>query len=111
VFALSYRLLLNTLGPDFRRDTRENARQKQRKTCLINSNVILRSLHSCNCKYRPHRAVAQAVSRRHVIAETRVRARASSFWIYGGQSDIETRFSPSSSGFLCQCYSTVALNT
>lgn len=41
--------------------------------------------------------MAQAVSRRPLTAEARVRDRVSQCWIFGGQSDIRTDFSPSSS--------------
>jgi hypothetical protein len=57
------------------------------------------------------RAIAQVVSRRPVTAEAQVRARVNPCSIYGGQSGIGTRFSPSSSVFPCQYHSTVALQT
>jgi hypothetical protein len=43
--------------------------------------------------------MAQAVSRRPLTAEARVRDRVSQCWIFGEQSDIRTDFSPSSSVF------------
>jgi hypothetical protein len=43
--------------------------------------------------------MAQAVSRRPVTAEARVRAGVSTFGIYGGQSDTRACFYPSSSVF------------
>jgi hypothetical protein len=48
-----------------------------------------------NSKYRYGRAMAQAVSRRPLTAETRVRSRVSSCEICGGQSGTGTGFSPS----------------
>jgi hypothetical protein len=54
------------------------------------------------------RAMAQAVSRRPVIADVRVRSRLSPCGIYGGQSGTGTGFSPSTSYFLCQFYFTGA---
>jgi hypothetical protein len=52
--------------------------------------------------------MAQAVSRRPVTAETRVRSRASACEICGGQSDTETGVSPNTSGFPFQFHSTGA---
>jgi len=57
---------------------------------------------------KPGRAMAQAVSRRPLTAEARVRARVSPCGICGGQSGTGTGFSPSSSVFPCQYHSTVA---
>jgi hypothetical protein len=48
------------------------------------------------------RAVAQAVSRRPLTAEARVRARVGLRGICGGQSGTGTGFSPSTSVFPCQ---------
>jgi hypothetical protein len=52
--------------------------------------------------------MAQAVSCRPLTAEARVRFRVSSCGICGGQSGTETGFSPSTSVFLRQFYSTGA---
>jgi hypothetical protein len=54
------------------------------------------------------RAVAQAVSRRSLTAEARVRSQVSSCGICSGQSDTRTGFSPSISVFPCQFHSTGA---
>jgi hypothetical protein len=55
--------------------------------------------------------MAQAVSRRHLTAENRVRARAKLYLICGGQSDTGTGLSSGSSVFPCHHHSTVALQT
>jgi hypothetical protein len=55
------------------------------------------------------RAMAQAVSRRALTVEARVRSRASPCGICGGQSGTGTGFSPSTSVFPCQFHSTGAL--
>jgi hypothetical protein len=52
--------------------------------------------------------MAQAVSRRPLTAEARVRSRVSLCGICGGQSDTGTGFSPSTSVFPSQFYSTGA---
>jgi hypothetical protein len=52
--------------------------------------------------------MAQAVSRRPLTAEDRVRSRVSPCGICGGQSGTGKGFSPSTSVFPCQFYSTVA---
>jgi hypothetical protein len=57
------------------------------------------------------RAMAQAVSRRPLTTEARVRARVIPCWICGGQSVTGTGLSPSSSVFHCQYHSTVALHS
>jgi hypothetical protein len=54
------------------------------------------------------RAMAQAVSRRLLTAEARVRSRVGSCRICGGQSGTGTGFSPSTSVFSCQFDSTAA---
>ena len=54
------------------------------------------------------RAMAEAVSRRPLTAEARVRSRVSPCGIYGGRSGTETGFSPSTSVFPCQFHSTGA---
>jgi hypothetical protein len=54
------------------------------------------------------RAMIQAVSRRPITAEAWVRSRVSQCGICGGQSGNETGFSPSTSVFPCQFYSTGA---
>jgi hypothetical protein len=55
--------------------------------------------------------MSQAVSRRPLTAESRVRARVNPFGICGRQSGTGTGISPSSSVFPCQYHSTVVLNT
>jgi hypothetical protein len=50
--------------------------------------------------------MAQAVSRRPLTAEARVRSRVSPGEICGGQSGTRTGFSPSTSVFPCQFHST-----
>jgi hypothetical protein len=50
--------------------------------------------------------MAQAVNRRPLIAEARVRSRVSPFGVYGGQSDTGTGFSSTTSVFRCQVHST-----
>jgi hypothetical protein len=52
--------------------------------------------------------MAQAVSRRPLIAEARVRSRVSPCEICGGQSGTGTCFSPSCRFFPCQFHSTGA---
>jgi hypothetical protein len=52
--------------------------------------------------------MAQAVSRRPVTAEARVRSRVSPCEICGGQSGTGTGFPPSTSGLPCQFHSTGA---
>jgi hypothetical protein len=52
--------------------------------------------------------MAQAVSRRPLTAEARVRSRVSPCGIYGGQSDTGTGFSPSISGSPYQFHATSA---
>jgi hypothetical protein len=52
------------------------------------------------------RAMVQAVSRRPLAAEARVRSRISPCGICSGQSGTETDFSPSTSVFTCQFNST-----
>jgi hypothetical protein len=52
--------------------------------------------------------MAQAVSRRPLTAEARVRSRVSPCGIRGGQGGTETGFSPSTSVLLCQIHSTRA---
>jgi hypothetical protein len=54
------------------------------------------------------RAMAQAVSRRPLSAEIRVRSRVGPCGICGGQSGIGTDFSPSTAVFPCQFHSTGA---
>ena len=54
------------------------------------------------------RAMAQAVSRRLLTAEARVRSRVGPCRICGGQSGTGTGFSPSTSVFSCQFDSTAA---
>jgi hypothetical protein len=62
---------------------------------------------SYNCS-RYGRAMTQAVSRRPPTAETRVRSWVSPCGICGGRSGTGTSFSPSTSVFPCQYYSTGA---
>jgi hypothetical protein len=52
--------------------------------------------------------MAQAVSRRPLTAEARVRSQVNPCGIYGGQSGTGTGFSPSTLVFPCQFYSTGA---
>jgi hypothetical protein len=52
--------------------------------------------------------MAQAVSRRHLTAEARIRSLVSPCWICGGQSGTGTGFSPSTSVFPYQFNSTGA---
>jgi hypothetical protein len=52
--------------------------------------------------------MAQAISRRLIIAEARVQSRVSPCGICGGQNDKGTGFSPSTSVFPCQFHSTGA---
>jgi hypothetical protein len=68
-------------------------------------------LFKCSVTLIYSRGVSQAVSRRPLTAEAPVRARVSPCGICGGQSGTWTSFSPSSSVFLCQYHSTVALHT
>jgi hypothetical protein len=56
------------------------------------------------------RAMAHAVSCQPLSAEARVRAPVSPCGISGGRSDTGTGFSPSSSVFFCQYYSTVFIH-
>jgi hypothetical protein len=55
--------------------------------------------------------MAQAVSRRPVTAEARVRAPVTPRGVCGRQSGVGTGFPPSSLVFSCQYHSTVALQT
>jgi hypothetical protein len=57
------------------------------------------------------RAMVQAVSCQSLTTAVRVRAQVSPCDVCGGQSVTGTVFSPSSSVFTCQCYSTVAVHT
>jgi hypothetical protein len=59
----------------------------------------------------PGRTTAQAVSRRPLTADARVRAQASLCGICGGQSGTGTGFSPKSFGVLCQYYFTLVLRS
>jgi hypothetical protein len=52
--------------------------------------------------------MVQAVSRRPLTAEARVRSRVGPCGICGGQSGTGTGYSPSTSGFPCQFHSTGA---
>jgi hypothetical protein len=54
--------------------------------------------------------MAQAISRRPLTAEARVRACVNPCEICGGKSGTGTGFSPSSSVFPCQYHSTIALH-
>jgi hypothetical protein len=63
---------------------------------------------SNGCTVTEGRAVAQAVSRRPLAAEARIRSRISPCGICGGQSGTGTGLSPSTSVFPCQFHSTCA---
>jgi hypothetical protein len=65
---------------------------------------------STDIKSARGRVIAQAVSRRSVIMEARVRARVSSYGICGGLSGTGTGFSQSSLVFDCQYNSAVYLH-
>jgi hypothetical protein len=54
------------------------------------------------------RAMAQAINRRPLTAEARVRSRVSPCGIFGGQSGTGTGFPPSTLAFPCQFLSTGA---
>jgi hypothetical protein len=56
-------------------------------------------------------AMGQAVCRWHLKKEANVAARDNPRGIFGGQSETETSFSPTSSGFPCHYHSIVALHT
>jgi hypothetical protein len=74
---------------------------------------IKTTVHNMHNVYAPEkgRAMAQAVSRRPLTAEYRVRARVNPCGICDGQSGNATGFSPTSSVFPCQYHSTVVLHT
>jgi hypothetical protein len=55
--------------------------------------------------------MAEAVSRRPLIAETRVRSRFSPCEVFGGKTGTDTGFAPSASVFPCQCRSINAPNS
>jgi hypothetical protein len=55
--------------------------------------------------------MAHAVSHQALTTEVQLHAQVSQYGISGGQSGIGTDFSLSSSVFLCQYHSTVALHT
>jgi hypothetical protein len=57
------------------------------------------------------RAMAQAVSRQPLTAESRVRSRVNPCGIYGGQSGTGTGFSLSSAVFPCPYHSIIVLHT
>jgi hypothetical protein len=57
------------------------------------------------------RAMAQAVSRRHLTAKARVRARVNPCGVCGGQSETGTGFSPSSTVLPCLYHSAVVLHS
>ena len=65
-------------------------------------------LYKIRRKWEARRAMAQAVSRRPLTAEARVRFRVSPCGICGGQSGTGTGFPPSTSVFPCQFHSTGA---
>jgi hypothetical protein len=71
------------------------------------SNIFLIRLTPCADKViGVGRAMAQAVSRRPLTAEARVRSLVGPCVICGGQSGTGTGFSPITSVFLCQFHST-----
>ena len=72
------------------------------------NNSLCSTLNPLFCKECLGRAMAQAASRRPLIAEALVRSRFSPCGICGGQSGIGTGFSPSTSVFPCRFHSTSA---
>jgi hypothetical protein len=73
--------------------------------------VIQEQKRGSDMAYWRGRAMAQAVSRRPLTAESRIRARVNPCGICDGESGTGTGFSPSSSVFPCQYHSTVVLHT
>jgi hypothetical protein len=87
---------------------------KQTQNCTNNrcrrrtKAIIWNSFYSLWLNHTQGRAMVQAVSRRPLTAEARVRSRASPCGICGGQSGTGTGFSPSTSVLPCQFHSTGA---
>ena len=72
--------------------------------------MVIKSVNWLNNYYNGGlvRVMAQAVSRRPLTAETRVRSRVNPREIFIGQSGTGTGFFPSNSGLPCQFHSTGA---
>jgi hypothetical protein len=77
------------------------------RLCEENFNLFIYSLFNVAAG----RAMAQAVSRQPLTAESRVRTRVNPCGICDGQSGTGTGFSPSSLVFPCQYHSTVILHS
>ena len=77
--------------------------------CGVKSCRRPRHTRGCSAKEEEEgRAMTQAVSRRYLTAEARVRSQAGPCEICSGQSGIGTGFSPRTSAFPCQHHSSIA---